>query len=75
MHSSSYRVTGAAAAHVDAYRGWLADDDPAVASQAAELLAWFSADETTITALLSADRNDSVRASANLALAGVSPFS
>ncbi|HEX6683155.1 MAG TPA: hypothetical protein VF062_10185 [Candidatus Limnocylindrales bacterium] len=59
----------AAAAHVDAYRRWLADDDPEVASRAAELLAWFSADDTTINALLAADRHDSVRASANLSLA------
>ena len=33
----------AAAAHVDAYRRWLADDDVEVASRAAELLAWFPA--------------------------------
>ncbi|NGM12391.1 hypothetical protein ENC19_06775 [Verrucosispora sp. CWR15] len=58
----------AVAAHVDAYRHWLGDD-PLVASQAAELLAWFPADEPTIAALLSADGDDAVRASANLALA------
>jgi hypothetical protein len=64
----------ATAAHVDAYRRWLRDD-PNVASQAAELLAWFTPAEPTIAALLSADRNDAVRASANLALAhlNVSP--
>jgi hypothetical protein len=64
----------ATAAHVDAYRRWL-DDDPQVASQAAELLAWFSPAEPTIAALQSADRNDAVRASANLTLAhlNVSP--
>ena len=59
----------AAAAHVDAYRRWLADDDPEVASQAAELLAWFRPAEQTVAALLSADRHDAVRVSANLALA------
>ncbi|NMO52884.1 hypothetical protein HH310_17005 [Actinoplanes sp. TBRC 11911] len=58
----------AAAAHVDTYRRWLGGD-PLVASHAAELLAWFPPDERTITALLSADGNDAVRASANLALA------
>lgn len=59
----------AAAAHVDAYRRWLADDDAEVASRAAELLAWFPVAGATVTALLSADRGDAVRASANLALA------
>jgi hypothetical protein len=59
----------AAAAHVDAYRRWLADDDSDVASQAAELLAWFPATGSTLAALLSADGDDAVRASANLALA------
>ncbi|GAA0942793.1 HEAT repeat domain-containing protein [Virgisporangium aurantiacum] len=59
----------AAAAHVDAYRRWLADDDSEIAAQAAELLAWFPAAESTVAALLSADRDDAVRASANLALA------
>ena len=58
----------AVAAHVDAYRHWL-DGDPLVASQAAELLAWFPPDEPTIAPLLSANGDDSVRASANLALA------
>jgi len=58
----------AVAAHVDTYRRWL-DDEPPVASQAAELLAWFAATEPTIAGLLSADRGDAVRASANLALA------
>ncbi|GAA2362181.1 hypothetical protein [Dactylosporangium salmoneum] len=59
----------AAAAHVEAYRRWLADDDPEVAAPAAELLAWFPAAGPTMAALLSADRDDAVRASANLALA------
>jgi len=64
----------AVAAHVDAYRHWLGDD-PLVASQAAELLAWFPPDERTIAALLAAEGDDIVRASANLALAhlAVSP--
>ena len=59
----------AAARYVDAYRRWLADDDAEVASQAAELLAWFRADESTVAALLAVERDDLVRASANLALA------
>jgi hypothetical protein len=59
----------AAAAHVDAYRRWLADADPRVASRAAELLAWFPPAEATIAALLAVDGDDLVRASANLALA------
>jgi hypothetical protein len=59
----------AAAAHVGAYRSWLLDDDQQVASQAAELLAWFTPAEPTIAALISVDGDDLVRASANLALA------
>jgi hypothetical protein len=59
----------AVALHVDAYRRWLGDDDPEVASQAAELLAWFDPAEPTVAALLYADRGAGVRASANLALA------
>lgn len=63
------RAYRAAAAHVDAYRRWLADGDAEVASRAAELLVWFPPAEETVAALLSADGSDSVRASANLALA------
>lgn len=59
----------AAAAHLDRYHVWLADDEERVASRAAELLAWFKPMKATVAALLSADRHDSVRASANLALA------
>jgi hypothetical protein len=59
----------AAAAHTGAYRRWLGDREPEVASRAAELLAWFGATEAAIAALLSADRDDDVLASANLALA------
>jgi HEAT repeat protein len=59
----------AAAAHVSTYCRWLADDDPEVASRAAELLTWFPPAESTTAALLSVDGDDSVRASANLALA------
>ncbi|GIH06417.1 hypothetical protein Rhe02_44840 [Rhizocola hellebori] len=59
----------AAATHVDVYIRWLVDADSDVGSQAAELLAWFKPTEPTIASLLGADRNDAVRASANLALA------
>jgi hypothetical protein len=59
----------ATAAHVTTYRRWIDDGDPQVASQAAELLAWFTPDDTTITTLLAAGRDASVRVSANLALA------
>ena len=59
----------AAAAHLDRYNIWLDDDEAQVASRAAELLAWFKPVEATVAALLSADRHDEVRASANLALA------
>lgn len=67
-HGGRRRILGRCRAP-DAYRRWLADDDPQVASQAAELLAWFPTTRHTMAALLSADRDDAVRASANLALA------
>ncbi|GIE29279.1 hypothetical protein Ait01nite_023240 [Actinoplanes italicus] len=70
--ADAYRATGQ---HLDAYRRWLGDPDPEVASPATELLAWFPLDEPTLGALLAADRDDAVRAGANLALAhlGVAP--
>lgn len=59
----------AAAEHVATYRGWLADDDPEVGAHAAELLAWFPANETTVAALVNDPSHTLVRASANLTLA------
>lgn len=62
----------AAAGHLDTYRALLADLDAEVASRAAELLAWFPSEQTTVTALVNvpADRwHADVRASANLTLA------
>jgi hypothetical protein len=64
--ADAYRAVAASAC---AYRRWLCDDDPEVASQAAELLAWFTPTEQTVAALLSAHQSDAARASANLAVA------
>ena len=59
----------AAAEHVATYRRWLADGDPEVGAHAAELLACFPADETTVAALLNDPSHAVIRASANLTLA------
>src|SRR5262249_45947294 len=59
----------AAARHVATYRAWLADEDAEVGAHAAELLAWFPADETTVAALVNDPPHATVRASANLTLA------
>lgn len=59
----------AAVEHVATYRRWLADDDAEVGAHAAELLAWFPADETTVAALVNDPPHATVRASANLTLA------
>jgi hypothetical protein len=59
----------AAAEHVATYRAWLADDDAEVGAHAAELLAWFPADKTTVAALVNDPPHATVRASANLTLA------
>jgi hypothetical protein len=53
----------AGAAHVESYVSWLSD--PVVAAQAAELLAYFPADDRTVDALLAS----AAPASANLTLA------
>jgi hypothetical protein len=58
-----------AAEHVATYRAWLVDDDAQVGAHAAELLAWFPADETTVAALVNDPPHAMVRASANLTLA------
>jgi hypothetical protein len=58
-----------AAEHVATYRAWLVDDDAEVGARAAELLAWFPADETTVAALVNDPPHAMVRASANLTLA------
>ncbi|GLW35277.1 hypothetical protein Areg01_82130 [Actinoplanes regularis] len=70
--ADAYRAT---AARVDVYRRWLDDDHQEVASQAAELLTWLTPTDPVVAALLTAERSDAVRASANLALAhlNVSP--
>jgi hypothetical protein len=62
----------AAAEHVATYRGWLADEE--VGAHAAELLAWFPADDATVAALLE-PLQATVRASANLTLAHLGPDS
>lgn len=58
-----------AAEQVATYRGWLVDDDAEVGAHAAELLAWFPADATTVAALVNDPPHAMVRASANLTLA------
>lgn len=55
-------------AHVSSYAGWLSD--PVVAAQAAELLAYFPADEVTVDALIASV----APASANLTLGYLSGF-
>lgn len=58
-----------AAEHVATYRTWLMDDNAEVGAHAAELLAWFPADTTTVAAFVNDPPHPTVRASANLTLA------
>ncbi|MBO0868635.1 MAG: hypothetical protein J2P15_08735 [Micromonosporaceae bacterium] len=58
-----------AAKYLATYRAWLADNDAEVGARAAELLAWFPADQTTVAALVNVPSHAMIRASANLTLA------
>jgi hypothetical protein len=62
---NAYRAVGG---YLRTYQSWLDDPDGEVAARAAELLAWFPMDETTVRALMRDSRPVQVRASANLTL-------
>ncbi|MEV1328573.1 hypothetical protein AB0J20_03220 [Micromonospora costi] len=59
----------AGARHTGRYVRWLTDPDPHVGAYAAEILAWFAPDDTTVTGLVAVpERPSHSRASANLTL-------